>query len=232
MTDRVAGQFPYRGTAFYDDHAVRDYVVDPAGLSALELACGDGRYAREPLPAGARACSGIDGSARTVAAARAAVGADNRAAVRHADLEDREPDPDGAEVDVGVARMVLHYVNDLERVVRQVRVCLAIGGTFTFSVEHPVITSDYAQVDGAPGAATQQVSGHFDERPRNCRWFGAEVAKHHRTVERYLSVLSAAGCTPFGFSEGRPRQDDFDSQERYRAMRDVPFHLIARGTAR
>ncbi|TQM79002.1 hypothetical protein FHX81_1294 [Saccharothrix saharensis] len=54
MSDRVAEQLPYRGTAFYDDHAVRDFVGDPAGLSALEPGRGDGRYARELLPNHAR----------------------------------------------------------------------------------------------------------------------------------------------------------------------------------
>jgi SAM-dependent methyltransferase len=249
----VAENFPCRGAAFYDDQtvhanylavraqpdepnalledpAVRDFVGDPAGLSVLELGCGDGRYARELLAAGVRAYSGIDGSARMVAAARAAVGADERASVVHADLDHWEPDV--AEVDVVVARMVLHDVDDLERLLRQSRACLATGGTFTFSVEHPVITSNYAQPDGAPRARTWQVSGYFDEGRRTCRWLGAEVVKHHRTVERYLSLLSGAGFALSGFSEGRPQQGHFDSQERYQAMRDVPFYLIIRGIAR
>lgn len=234
MSDRVAEDLPCRGAAFYDDQtvhanylavraqpdepnarledpAVRDFVGDPAGLSVLQLGCGDGRYARELLAAGVRAYSGIDGSARMVAAARAAVVADERASVVHADLDRWEPD---------VAE------------VRQSRACLATGGTFTFSVEHPVITSNYAQPDGAPRARTWQVSGYFDEGRRTCRWLGAEVVEHHRTVERYLSLLSGAGFALSGFSEGRPQQGHFDSQERYQAMRDVPFYLIIRGIAR
>lgn len=243
---------PLTGPEFYDDWAtfneymhvrdvpddanrrlkqpsVQEFVGRPEGLAVLDLGCGDGRYGLELLAAGVRSYVGVDGSSRMLDAARQRLAGHPRARLTHANLE--EWVSDGPEVDLVVARMSLHYIPDLLGLLRRVRSCLHPGGRLVASVEHPVITSNYHQADPAPGTSEWKVSSYFREGARTCSWLGSEVVKQHRTTASYLSLLTRAGFTLEGLSEGAPRRDDFESSGNFERAVDVPFYLIFCGRA-
>ncbi|AZM51951.1 SAM-dependent methyltransferase [Streptomyces sp. WAC 01529] len=212
------------GNATLEEPYVLAFLGDLEGRSVLDLGCGDGKFGEAALRAGAVRYHGVDGSERMLAAAAARLAP---AMLERADLNAwtcREP---GA-WDAVTARMVVHYLDDLPALLREVRTALAPGGRFVLSVEHPVVTCAYDGDfhDGVP--SEMRVRGYFDEGERACEWLDSSVRKVHRTVETYVRDLLEAGLTLTGLSEGRPVPDNFQDPGTCTARRAVPMYLTLR----
>ncbi|KOT34866.1 hypothetical protein ADK41_25870 [Streptomyces caelestis] len=201
---------------------VRELVGQVAGRSFVDLGCGDARYGNTLLDEGAESYLGIDGSRKLLEQARLT---SDRMRVQHTDIEQWRPDT--AVADVVTARMVLHYVADLESTLHRVRSALRPGGTFVFSVEHPTVTSCYDYADSSDFPRAWLVRDYFRPGPRKVDWMGASVIKHHRSIEEYLAALEAAGLCFTALREGRPHTDH-TSEEVMRERQHVPMYLIVK----
>lgn len=239
-----------RGGAFYDDPQIfRRYgdhrhsgVASPnhvmeepaflrevgsvAGLRVLDLGCGDGATGRMLLDAGCRSYLGLDGSGAMADAANAALeGSAGR--VERVDMEDFSGTP--YSVDLVVSRLALHYVDDVEAVLRACRDALAPGGRVVFTVVHPVLTS---YDSGAEGQRTNWVvDNYFVRGPRRRSWMGGTVTWYHRTVEDWLAAVTGAGFSITGVRECAPVPERFegDAEELARRQR-VPLFLLVAGS--
>src|SRR3954447_24355530 len=149
------------GPVFYDDDAVfatymaarqrpdnpndtleqpvtLELLGDLAGRRVLDLGCGDAAFGRVVLARGGSIYLGVEGSRNMAALAREML-TGTSGQVRHCTIEDWEAP--AAAFDLAVARLSLHYLDDLAPTFGHVYQALASGGRFVFSVEHPVITS-------------------------------------------------------------------------------------------
>lgn len=235
-----------RGGTFYDDVRVRaDYLAhrhsgpsspnevmeapafrralgDVTDRGILDLGCGDGAFAAELVAAGCRSYLGVDGSSGMVAMAVARHSGQSHVRFVVGDIEDFTfPEV----VDIVSARMVFHYVADLDTVLRRVAQCLAPDGRFVFSVVHPVVTSNEVADDGP--RTNWIVDRYFETGPRQRSWFGATVTWHHRTVEQYIGAVQRAGLSLETLSECEPSAELLgglpDELER---RRRVPLMLV------
>ena len=121
--------------AYYERPAMLALAGDVAGRHILDAGCGSG-----PLTAALRdrgaVVTGIDSSAEMLALARQRLGED--VALQVVDL--RDPLPFGNEAfDDVVASLVLHYLEDWEPTLAELRRVLKPDGRLILSVEHPVI---------------------------------------------------------------------------------------------
>jgi hypothetical protein len=103
---------------------------------------------------------------------------------------------------VVVSRLVLHYILQLDRLLKGIYQSLSMGGRLVFSVEHPVITS--CNQSYPPGSTRQDwiVDDYFDIGPRTPVWLGQKVMKVHRTVEDYFLALRQKNRS---VAAGKPR---------------------------
>ncbi|MET3807157.1 SAM-dependent methyltransferase [Nakamurella sp. UYEF19] len=200
-------------------------VGDPAGLRILDLGCGDGAFGRLLLAAGARSYFGVDNSHHMVEqATRTLVGTTGRADL--ADIQDFSPPARSA--DLVTARLSLHYVADLDRVLATCVRALAPGGRLIMTVVHPVITS-YDNRTAGP-RTTWTVDDYFNPGPRLRDWMGAQVTWHHRTVENYVAAMTGAGMTVTSLRECAPDPAHFEGDtDEYIRRRRVPLFLLLSG---
>jgi len=210
-----------------EEPAVLTEVGDPAGLRVLDLGCGDGAFGRLLLAAGARSYLGIDSSNSMVEqAGRTLAGTAGR--VDLADIEEFTVDADS--VDLVTARLSLHYVADLGRVLAACARALAPAGRLIVTVIHPVITS----YDNRPAGprTTWTVDDYFNPGPRIRAWMGSQVTWHHRTIENYFTAISRAGLTVTSLRECEPDAARFegDADELTRRRR-VPLFLLLNARA-
>ncbi|MFI6680062.1 class I SAM-dependent methyltransferase [Kribbella sp. NPDC050470] len=155
-------------------------VLPPVeGLRVVDLGCGEGGLAVR-LAAGGAEVIAVDASEQMLAAA------ERHPAVRYvrADLADFDL-PSGS-VDLVVSSLVLHYVEDFVGLVGRVTQWLTPGGSFVFSIEHPVVTAPLTAADCV-------VDDYADEGPRQRMWFVDGVIKYHRTIGTVLRVLRQQG---------------------------------------
>lgn len=208
-----------------EDPAFRAEVGEVDGLDILDLGCGDGTYAAKCLADGCASFIGVDAASGMID--RAKVTAPG-ATFSVASMEALELDADAH--DLVVSRMALHYVADLDPVLREVRVGLRPGGRFVFSVIHPVLT---ASLDVAEGQRTSvTVDNYFNRGDRNRSWFGSSVTWQHRNVEDYVAAVLDAGFELSALRECEPVEDLFDGDiAELERRRRVPVFLLLAGRA-
>jgi SAM-dependent methyltransferase len=177
-----------------EEPAIRSLMPDLTGKRVLDMGCGFGHVARYVRKMGAAEVLGIDISDRMIEAARQAT---DDPAILYAvkAMQDLEPTPN--RFDVVVSSMALQYIDDYETVVQAVAQSLAIGGSFLFSIEHPIFTSLLQGwvLDAAGKRLHWPVDRYHDESERRYTWFVDNVQKYHRTVATYLNTLTDNGLT-------------------------------------
>jgi SAM-dependent methyltransferase len=234
-----------RGPAFYDDDDVfgiymqsrerpdnpndtmeqpllRDVAGDVLNQRILDLGCGAAAFGAYALAQGCRTYLGLDGSRHMVDAAQQTL-AGTAGEIVHATVEDWDF-PAGA-FDLVVSSLLLHYVADLDDLLRHVRHALVPGGRLIFTVEHPVITSTDRGWSGGP-RGSWLVDDYFLAGVRETTWLGARVIKYHRTIEAYVSALQRTGFVLDGLREAQPLPEHFADPAEYERRRRIPLFLL------
>jgi SAM-dependent methyltransferase len=193
----------------------------------LDLGCGDGTLGKEALAKGCASYLGIDGSHNMVNTAQQILAGTNGKVVQ-ATIENWDY-PIRA-FDLVVSRLVLHYINDVDAIFRQVYQTLEDNGRFVFSVEHPVITSCDRIWQGNGKRQEWVVDNYFDSGLRVTSWMGGQVIKYHRTIENYFVSLQSAGFIVESLREAEPQHEQFENDDKtYQRRKRIPLFLIVAG---
>jgi SAM-dependent methyltransferase len=188
-------------------HELERMLPDFRARRVLDLGCGFGWHCRYAAEHGAASVIGIDISENMLRAAREKTAARSIQYIRMA-IEDF--DFPANSFDAVISSLALHYVGSFEPVANAVGRCLARGGKFVFSVEHPVFTAGGPQqwhVDGRGNRLHWPVDRYFEEGARHAVFLGEQVIKYHRTVATYLNGLIRAGFTLTNVVEPAPAED-------------------------
>ncbi|UQZ87588.1 Malonyl-[acyl-carrier protein] O-methyltransferase [Paenibacillus konkukensis] len=206
----------------------RALIPDLRDKRVLDLGCGFGwhcRYAREHQ---ARSVVGVDLSENMLERARTMTD-DPHIEYRRLAIEDI--DFGAGEFDVVISSLALHYVQDFDNICRKIYHCLAAGGSFVLSVEHPIFTALAAQ-DWYYGQQGEKlhwpVDDYHKEGPRQARFLEDDVIKYHRTVTSYINTLIESGFQITKLSELQPTQEMLDQNPAWQEeVRRPMFLLIA-----
>ena len=185
-------------------HELKRLLPDFTGKRVLDLGCGFGWHCRYASDHGAAAVIGVDLSEKMLEKAKADTHDESIHYVRAA-MEDVDFPP--ASFEVVLSSLALHYVEELEPLVRRVYGWLAPGGDFVFSCEHPVFTAEGSQdwVTGPDGAPLHwPVDRYFTEGRRPAHFLGCDVVKYHRTLTAYVQTLLGVGFVLKALVEPRP----------------------------
>jgi SAM-dependent methyltransferase len=185
----------------------RAMFPDLKGKRVLDIGCGFGWHCRYASEHGARRVVGIDLAEKMLERARAENGGP---AIEYRRLAIEDMDFAAGEFDVVISSLALHYVESFTAVCRNVSHCLAPGGMFVFSVEHPVYTALAAQ-DWHYGSQGEKlhwpVDNYHREGVRQAIFLENNVVKYHRTVASYLNPLLASGFRITAIDEVKPTAD-------------------------
>lgn len=159
----------------------------------LDLGCGYGWHCIYAMEQGAVSAVGIDISEKMLEVAREKT---THSGVEYICTAMEDMDFPKASFDIALSSLALHYIEDFTLVVEKVLSYLKTGGTFIFSVEHPVFTAQGSQdwhyaEDGA--IAHFPVDNYYYEGKRIANFLGADVTKYHRTLTTYLNTLLQLG---------------------------------------
>ena len=208
-----------------NDALERPLFLELAGnlsnLDIVDLGCGDAAFGREALRQGARSYTGIEVSKTMVHIARQTL-ANTSGKVYLKSIETWQAQD---EADLVSSRLALNYVKNLESVFQHIYQALRPGGRMVVSVEHPVITSNFASL--AEGRRTAWlVDNYFNSGARVHTWLGHKVTKYHHTLEEYFDFDTDAGLELERVRESRPHKDNFLSEAEYERRLRIPLFLL------
>ena len=196
---------------------------DLKGKRVLELGCGGAQCSIAFAKQGATAI-GVDFSAEQLAFARRLVEREEvKVELRHGDLADLaflRADT----IDVAFSAYAFGYVEDLNRVFRQVHRVLKVGAPLVFSLPHPA----YAMIDDDSDEPLLIRRSYFDRSPIDYEWGGVPFTDFHHTFGDIFTGLTRASYRVDAVLEPEPRPDGPRSPDWRESFRYVPRTLIIR----
>ncbi|MBN9662476.1 MAG: class I SAM-dependent methyltransferase [Acidobacteria bacterium] len=206
--------------------AFRDLLPDLRGRRVLDLGCGFGWHCRFARSNGAESVIGVDLSAKMLARARAAT-QDAMIEYQQAAIEDARFKR--GQFDIVLSSLAFHYVERFEEICRNVSGWLSNGGSFVFSVEHPIFSSLPEQqwcLDPQGRRLHWPVDRYLEEGIRHTSWMADDVVKYHRTSATYVNTLIQAGLQIVRLVEPAPTEEMLTEKPEWRDECRRPMFLL------
>lgn len=172
---------------------LKDLLPALEGTRMLDLGCGYGWHCIYAMEQGASSAVGIDISEKMLQVAR------NKTPYAQVEyqcvaMEDFTAAADS--FDLVLSSLALHYIESFEQIAKMVAGVLKPGGSFVFSVEHPVFTAYGSQdwhYDENGAIMHFPVDNYYYEGVRTANFLGEPVTKYHKTLTTYLDGLLTNG---------------------------------------
>jgi len=196
------------------------------GLRVLDLGCGFGAFSRWAREMGAQRVVGVDLSEKMLDRARALT-PNSGVSYYRADVEN--PGLADASFDLVYSSLVLHYIQDFAAMCDTIRRLLIPGGSFVFSVEHPLYTapSNPGWQTNPDGSKIWSLNEYLVEGRRVTDWIAPGVVKYHRTVASYLNNLLEYGFRIVRIEEWGPSPEQMaENPEWADQVHRPPFLLL------
>lgn len=205
-------------------------MPSPRGLRVLDLGCGLGYHCRWAAQSGAASVTGLDISERMLASARQTC---IRLPVSFARADLETADFGTNQYDLIFSSLAVHYLEDFDSFCARVRRALRDGGSFAFSMEHPVFaaraTPDF--MTDAGGQMVGAVLRYLDEGKRLTNWIANGVVKYHRLISTTVNALQRAGLRLDSMKEWAATDADIAAHPEWEKERYEPMFLLFSTTA-
>ena len=193
------------------------------GKRILELGCGGAQCSIAFAKQGALAI-GVDFSGEQLAFARRLVEREGvKVELHQRDLADLAFIR-AATIDAAFSAYAFGYVEDLDRVFRQVHRVLKPDAPLAFSLPHPA----YDMIDDEADPPLLIRRSYFDRTPIEYEWHGVPFTDYRRTIGDLYSSLLRANFRVDALLEPEPREEGSRSPFWRETFRMVPRTLIVR----
>lgn len=192
-------------------HILKKMLPDFAGKRVLDLGCGFGWHCVYAIEHGAIHVTGIDISQKMLEEANKR-NSSSFIEYKCMAIEDFDFQPDS--FDIVISSLTFHYLESFANICHKINSCLASGGAFVFSVEHPIFTAYGSQdwyYDSKGNRIHWPVDHYFTEGKRVATFLGQEVIKYHRTLTTYMNDLLQSGFEICELIEPKPDEKMLDT---------------------
>lgn len=206
---------------------LKKILPDFAGKRVLDLGCGYGWHCKYASDQNADYVLGTDISKRMLQTARE-INPAPQIEYRCTAMEDLDF-PEHT-FDVVLSSLAFHYIKDFEPLVKNISRWMKQGGTFVFSVEHPVFTSYGTQdwyYDENGKILHFPVDNYYYEGKREAVFLGEKVIKYHRTLTTYLNTLLQNGFEIQHVIEPQPPEEMIELEGMKDEMRRPMMLLVS-----
>lgn len=207
-------------------HELQKMLPDFRGKDVLDVGCGFGWHCIYAAEHGASSVIGTDISEKMLQIARGKTTSDV-VSYRQVAMEDLDFGTES--FDVVISSLAFHYTPDFNAVCAKISALLRSGGSFVFSVEHPVFTACGNQewiYDENGTLLHWPVDNYFNEGARTANFLGESVVKYHKTLTTYLNTLLKNGFAISSIVEPQPDAGLLDSVPGMRDELRRPMMLL------
>ncbi|PIF33142.1 methyltransferase family protein [Flavobacterium sp. 9] len=198
-------------------HVLKNMLPDFQDKNVLDLGCGYGWHCIYAKEQGAKNVIGVDLSKKMIDKAKEN---SKELSIEYYQMPVEDIEFENEQFDIIFSSLTFHYIQNLDVVFRKINKFLKKGGSFVFSMEHPVFTSKPEQdwfKDEKGNLLHWPVDNYQDEGVRQTNFLGHKVIKYHRTVASILNTVIESGFAVKQISEPKPSEEII---EKYSAMKD------------
>lgn len=174
-------------------HILQKMLPDFTGKRVLDLGCGFGWHCIYAVDHGATFVTGIDISEKMLEEARKR---NSSPLIEYKCIAIEDYDFQPNMFDIVISSLTFHYLESFDNICRKINTTLTLGGSFVFSVEHPIFTAYGNQdwyYDQAGNRIHWPVDRYFTEGRRTAVFLGEEITKYHKTLTTYINGLIQNG---------------------------------------
>lgn len=204
-------------------HVLKDILPSFHGKDVLDLGCGFGWHTRYAKQEGANHVVGIDLSKNMLdKAEEMSVGM----GITYIHQLIDEYEYPKAQYDIVLSSLAFHYLPSWSDICKKVHTTLRSGGSFVFSVEHPVFTAEGSEQWSSDNMEYWPVDSYFIERQIETVFLGEKVKKYHRTITTYVMELLKQGFEIVHLEEPKPTDEAVETIEGMKDELRRPMMLI------
>ncbi len=207
-------------------HVLKELLPSLENKSVLDLGCGFGWHCRYALEQQARSVIGVDISEKMLQQAREM---NNDPLISYIKMPIEDINFSHSQFDVVISSLAFHYIESFETICKKVFDCLKPGGSFVFSIEHPIYTSRNDQdwyFDDKGNRLHWAVDNYQLEGLRETTFLTDNVIKYHRTFSTYINDLIIAGFNIKKVKEPIPSEEMIESIPEMKDELRRPMFLI------
>lgn len=186
-------------------HILKNMLPDFKNKRILDLGCGFGWHCQYAYEHGASKIVGVDISERMLSAAKEKTSS----SIRYICKPIEDIDFEDSSFDIVISSLAFHYLKSFEDISERAYHILDDGGSFVFSVEHPIFTAFGTQewyVNKNGEILHWPVDNYFYEGERKANFLGEEVFKYHKTLTTYINGLLKNGFIIKELIEPQPEE--------------------------
>ncbi|MDD4761189.1 MAG: class I SAM-dependent methyltransferase, partial [Bacteroidaceae bacterium] len=240
----MSNQNIYDNPEFFDGYkklrgnpsAANDIVEKPALFSlapdlhyksVLDIGCGYGENCVQFIKLGATKVTGLDISAKMLEIAKNENSSPNILYVNKSMTDLNEITE---KFDVVFSSLAVHYIEDFDKLVKDIYNLLNHGGYFIFSQEHPLTTALLTQNYWTRNPENERI--HYNlttyalEGERKVTWIVDGVIKYHRTISSIINSLANCGFIIEQVLEPIPSNDIMKQYPSYKKYIHKPDFLL------
>jgi len=188
-------------------HVLKALMPELKNKNVLDLGCGFGWHCRYVREQEASSVIGVDISEKMLQKARENT---DDPLISYMKMPIEEINFTDSQFDVVISSLAFHYIKSFEEICKKVYKCLRTGGTFLFSVEHPIFSSRNEQdwyYDEQGNRLHWPVDHYQSEGVRETTSLTDNVMKYHRTISTYINDLIGAGFSIRAVKEPTPSNE-------------------------
>ncbi|WP_339182588.1 class I SAM-dependent methyltransferase [Oceanobacillus sp. FSL W7-1293] len=189
-------------------HILKEMLPDFQGKKVLDLGCGFGWHSRYAREQGAASVTGTDISERMLAHAKELT---NDSGIVYLQQAIEDIDFSESSMDIVLSSLALHYIKSFSSVCEKVHTILKPGGSFVFSVEHPIFTArkeqDWIYDQTGKNPLYWPVDNYQIEGKREASFLNETVIKYHRPMSAFMNDLIQAGFEILRVEESVPSEE-------------------------
>lgn len=220
---------PWAANYIVEKPALFSLAPDLNNKVVLDLGCGYGENCVQFLKLGAKKVTGLDISAKML---EMAMNENYSPDIQYINKSMTDLHELTEKFDVVFSSLAVHYIEDFDKLVRDIYNLLNEGGYFIFSQEHPLttalLTQDYWTRNSDDEIIHYNLTTYTQEGVRTGTWIVDGVIKYHRTFSSIVNSLVSAGFVIEKMLEPVPSYDVMNQCPPYKRYIHKPDFLLIR----
>ena len=210
--------------------AIYNELPNLEGKRVLDLGCGSGNNCIKAVELGASYVVGIDVSKNMIELANE-VNKDEKITYKNISMENISLLKD--KFDVIISSLAFHYIEDYDKLLKDIYKLLNKKGLLIFSQEHPLSTGtilneacNFKSKLKLGGKEYKLLSDYNINGPREMNWLGGTYTKYHRNISCLINGLINNNYKLCKIVEPIASEENVKKNPKYKNQLNMPYFMI------